>query len=414
MNDGRAWNVLKVREFRFLWIANGLYFAAQQIVLLSGQWFILDIGGSKTALGLAALIQGAVVMVLTPFGGVLADRTARRDLLIIGRIGLALPCLLMAALTFLGIATLWHVLLSAAALGVFIAVTLPASATFIHDVVGGRQITSAIALNASSQGLFNVAGPAIGGIAIASFGVAGSYAIGSSGFLVGIALVAMISVRGGSAPSVRTSMWSDVVAGVRYVMRTPLNVWLTGFALTPLFGGFMALLRPVYAREILDVGAAGLGLLGVAFGAGSLLSLSFMVFFLERIQRMGLALIVVHMQWALGFVVFALSTNLALSLASQFLLGMVGPVWLAMIQTMLQTSAPTEMRSRVMSMYFIAMQSSFIGQFLGGALADLLGAVWTLLIGALVQGAFLLLVVVFGESVRGFSVSDTPFDRATK
>lgn len=408
MNEGRAWNVLRVREFRFLWIANGLYFAAQQIALLSGQWFILDLGGSKTALGLAALIQGAVVMVLTPFGGVLADRTARRDLLIIGRIGLASPCILMAALTFLRIATVWHVLLSAAALGVFIAVTLPASATFTHDVVGGRHITSAIALNASSQGLFNVAGPAIGGIAIASFGVAGSYAIGSSGFLVGIALVAMISARGRPALSVRTGVWSDVAGGIRYVMRNPLSLWLTGFAFAPLFGGFMALLRPVYAREILDVGAAGLGMLGVAFGAGSLASLSFMVFFLERIQRMGLALILVHTQWVIGFLVFALSTDFGVSLASQFFLGMVGPVWLAMIQTMLQTSAPIEMRSRAMSMYFIAMQSSFIGQFLGGALADLLGAAWTLVIGAVVQGAFLVLVVVFGGSVRGFTVAGTP------
>jgi MFS family permease len=342
VSQARAWRLLTVREFRLLWIANGLYFAALQIVLLSGQWFILDVGGSNTTVGLAALIQGAVVMLFTTFGGVLADRSERRNLLIIGRLGLALPCVFMAGTTFLGIATMWHVLWCAAALGLFSALSLPVSATFILDVVSHRHITSAIALNASSQGLFAVAGPAIGGVAIASLGVAGSYAIGAFGFVVGIAFVAMIQVRGRPVPSVRAGVWSDVVKGMRYVMRSPLNLWLAGFALAPLFGAFTAVLRPVYAREILDVGAAGLGMLGVAFGAGALVSLSFMIFFLERIQRMGLALLFVHTQWVIGNMVFALSTDFTVSLVSQFFLGMVGPVWLAMIQTMVQTSAPAK------------------------------------------------------------------------
>jgi MFS family permease len=402
MNEPRAWEVLKASDFRSLWIANGLYFAGQQVALISAQWFILDLGASKTVLGLTSLIQGVTVILLSPFGGVLAERTARRNLLIVGRVGLALPCVAMSLLAFTGQAMLWHALAAAAVLGLFIAVTQPATATFIYDIVGTARLTSAIALNASASSLFNVAGPALGGIVIAVSGVAGSYALGGLAYLAGIVFMMLIPVAGRTRQLARSSVLNDVAEGMRYVASDPLMLWLIGFCIATIPGSFVVLLRAVYAREILNVGAPGLGLLSAFFSAGSLVAAFFMAIFLSRIERLGLALILINMQYVVAFVVFAVSTNFVVSLVTMFFMGMVGPVWQAMIQTMLQTSAPERMRSRVMSVYFMAMQSAVIGQFIAGALADLVGSVWTLLLAGGAQGLFLVLALIFSKPVREF------------
>jgi predicted MFS family arabinose efflux permease len=404
-NEGRAWEVLKLSHFRSLWIANGLYFAGQQIALISAQWFILDQSSSKTALGLAALIQGSMVLALSPLGGVLAERSSRRNLLALGRAGLALPCVAMAILTFTGQATLWHALLSAAVIGTFIAITQPATATFIYDIVGQRRLTSAIALNASSQSLFNIAGPALGGLVIAVSGVAATYAIGGLAYAVGIVFMLLIPVIGKTRQVAQSNAFRDVAEGMRFVATDPLMVWLMGFCFATVVGSWVNLLRPVYAREILNVGAPGLGLLSAFYSAGSLVSAFFMALFLEKIKRLGIALALINTEYVIAFAVFAVSTNFAVSLIAQFFMGIVGPIWLAMIQTILQTSAPPHMRSRVMSVYFMAMQSATIGQFVAGALADLLGGVWTLLIAAAIQGSFLLLALFFAKPVREFRVS---------
>jgi MFS family permease len=308
----------------------------------------------------------------------------------------------MSVLAFTGQAMLWHALAAAAVLGLFIAVTQPATATFIYDIVGTARLTSAIALNASASSLFNVAGPALGGIVIAVSGVAGSYALGGLAYLAGIVFMMLIPVAGRTRQLARSSVLNDVAEGMRYVASDPLMLWLIGFCIATIPGSFVVLLRAVYAREILNVGAPGLGLLSAFFSAGSLVAAFFMAIFLSRIERLGLALILINMQYVVAFVVFAVSTNFVVSLVTMFFMGMVGPVWQAMIQTMLQTSAPERMRSRVMSVYFMAMQSAVIGQFIAGALADLVGSVWTLLLAGGAQGLFLVLALIFSKPVREF------------
>lgn len=403
--EKRPWEVLKLRDFRLLWTANAMYFAAQQVSFIALQWFVLELGSSKTLLGLAAATQGMAVLLISPIGGVIAERTARRDLLIAGRVGLLSTTLVMAVLVALGAAALWQALLSAAVTGVFVALTQPATQTFLYDVVGAEWEVSAITVNASATSIFNVAGPAVGGILIASVGIAGAYAFGGVGYFIGLPLMALIPVAGRTKNLKRLHPLVEMREGFAFMQANPLMRWLLGLSLVSVVGSFIYVLRPVYARDVFNVGAAGLGVMGAFFGAGALVSAFAMTFLVGRIQRQGLALLLITVLWDVGMVLFALSQNFVFSLIVQFFMGMVGPLWQAMMQTILQTSAPPQLRSRVMSVYFMAMQGTYFGQFLGGALADLLGNTWPLLIAAGTQLAALGLTFLFSASIRTFRAS---------
>jgi predicted MFS family arabinose efflux permease len=372
------------------------------------QWLVLDLTDSKTLLGVVALAQGLTILFLSPWGGVVAERSSRRNLLIVGRLGLVATTAVMAGLILLGVAQVWHVVVSVVAAGAFLAFTQPATQTFLHDIVGSKQIAAAVALNASITSICMMAGPAIAGALLAAVGIAMTYLAGGAAYLIGALLMAMIPILGKTVALRKSSFVSDLKEGLAYVKTSPLTIWLMGFVLTNFFGTFINLLRPVFAKEVLNVGASGLGLLGLFYGAGAIFSSLLVSVLYPKIKRPGIALMITVSMWDLSMFLFAVSRSFPLSLFSQFLGGMCGPFYMTTTMTMLQMSTPDRVRSRVMALYFMFQQVMFFGQFAAGVVADLLGNTPSLLLGAIGQFSFVLITLLLAKSIRDFGKQPIP------
>ncbi|MBI4232888.1 MAG: MFS transporter [Chloroflexi bacterium] len=390
-----------IRNFRYLWGANGLYFAAQQMQILATQWLVLELTGARAMLGLVATVQAIAVLLLSPYGGIIAERSSRRNLLISGRAGLVALTVLVGILVSTDTVRLWHVFSAAVGFGVFVALTQPATQGFLFDLVGKKKLMNAIALNSTATSVFNMAGPALGATFIALVGIDGAYFASGGAYLIGILLMAMIPILGKTAGLEKKSPIRDIADGLRYMTHSPLTLWVFVIVALNFFGAFVLVLRPVYARDVLNVGVRGLGLMGLSFGAGSLVGATAATM-LSGVKRKGYLLILVTMLWDVGMAGYGLSHSFALTLACEFLLGIVAPIFQASTMTMLQVSAPDQMRSRVISAFFMVNQLMFFGQFLGGFMADQLGDRTPLFFAATMQFGVLLFALFFASPLKNF------------
>jgi MFS family permease len=254
--------------------------------------------------------------------------------------------------------------------GVFTAFTQAATQTYIFDIVGRERLSNAVALNATGSSLGQMGGPSLGGLLIAVFGVGATYLAGGSGYVIGLLALLFVRVPGKTARGGRSSLFQDVVEGLRYVRKDATVAWVLGLAPLTLFGGAMFALRPVFAREVLDVGSVGFGLLATSFGVGSLVASSLVgVFGLPK--RRGITIIIAQIAWCIWMLLYSVNSWFPAAMAIEFCMAFGPQVWTATTQTVLQTQVPEEMRGRMVSLLFTAIQAFFVGQLLGGLVADL-------------------------------------------
>jgi MFS family permease len=258
----------------------------------------------------------------------------------------------------------------------------PARAAMIADVVPSSHLTNAIGLNSI---IFNVArstGPALAGVLIATFGTAGSYATQAAFYLLATVWTAQLQPaerssfgsRGHSGHSV--SLGRSIIEGWKFswhnkAVRTSLLVVM--FA--SLFIVPFTTLLPVFARDILDVGATGQGLLLTAMGVGALGSAIIIAFFGDRMPR-GIFMLGGVGLYGLSVVAFAASPWFELSMALMVIVGFANVCSHALVQTVIQTYSPSEFRGRTMAIFHMSNVVMTSGSMLIGALAALWGTPW--------------------------------------
>ncbi|MSP79341.1 MAG: MFS transporter, partial [Dehalococcoidia bacterium] len=261
-NPLQAWGILKDRNFRWLWVANGLFFTSQQVELIALQWIVLDLTESKTLLGLLSLLQGIAILTMSPLGGVAAERMPRRNLLVYARAALVLKTAILSVLIFSGNIQVWHIIAAVITAGVLLAIAQPATQSFLYDIVGPQKLPAAIAFNATATSTASLIGPSLGGIFIYLAGAGMAYLAGGAGYLIGILFTLLIPIAGRTGGLQRGNVFKDVVGGFKYARSSPLTMWVLFLVSLNFFGAGIHLMRPVYARDILHVGAPGLGLMG--------------------------------------------------------------------------------------------------------------------------------------------------------
>ncbi len=382
---------------RYFW-SNALFFLGQGLILQGAQWLLTDLTDSRAVLGLMGGIHAGIVIVLSPYAGVIADRTARRDLLIVGRVGLAAVAVAMGVIVIMGAAQVWIVLVAVGFEAAFLALSQPATQSYVYDLVGPRRLATAVALIAMVTGVLQVAGPSTGGILIAVVGVQATYLIGGACFLIGIVLLIAIPIRGKTEGAIAStiSFTADIVETVRHLRRDRLLIWvLMPATFITLFAGAILLLRPIFAKEILDVGAGGFGLLQGAFGLGSLVGSLMVVALGERLKLKGLTLLLAPLDWCACMIVFAVSPWFLLSLGVEFFMGISSPFWMVAMMTILQIRVPAELRSRVLAVYFMVLQFMQLNWVYSGILADIIGDRLALLIMGAIPFGLLILMLIF-------------------
>ncbi len=386
----RAFRSLRHRNYRLYWSGQVISVIGTSMQSIGQAWLVLELTHSAWQLGLVGALQGVPVLLFSIFGGVFADRWPKRRVLLLTQSAAAIQALVLWVLITTGSVQLWHLYILAPLLGVTVSLDKPTRQAFVVEMVGRDDLPNAVALNSAVFTLARVVGPGIGGIIIAYSNVGMLFLLNALSYLAAIAGLALIrsaelraQARPASHTGERQSTWQSLREGVGYVWKTPsvlLVMLVAGLVL--LFGSNFNVVLPLFATDVLHVGAPGLGALSAAIGVGSLLAALWLAWGNQTPTVRGVLL------GALVFggleAGFAVSRNYALSLALIAGVGFAEIAFAMLATTMLQTISPDHLRGRVMSVAILCFDGSLpLGYVLTGWLASRFGAPAGLLICAL-------------------------------
>jgi MFS family permease len=264
--------------FRSLRVRNYRLYASGQLISLTGtwmqrvaqDWLVLELTNSGTALGIVTALQFGPVVLMGPWGGVLADRSDKRRLLLMTQSALSVVALLLGLLDVTGVVQYWHVLVLATALGLIAGIDTPARQSFVVEMVGKRDLTNAVAINSTIFNGGRILGPAIAGIMITAVGTGWAFianALSSVAVLTGLGMMRPAELF--PAPPLARAR-GQLREGLRYV-RARHDLVLT-MVLVFVFGTFglnFAITCALMAKQVFHRGASGYGLLSTALAVGA-------------------------------------------------------------------------------------------------------------------------------------------------
>lgn len=368
------------KQFVRFWVARLAGTTANQMLMVAVAWQMYDITLSAWDLGLVGLFQFVPALLMTLPAGHVADRMHRGRIFATCMLTQAVVALLLVAATQGGFATRELILGVSVVLGVTRAFQMPAQQALTPLLVPSDLLSSAIAISSSGVQVAIICGPALGG-ALYIAGATTVYVCGAILSLMSCALTLL--VRYTHRRSAAAATWQTVFAGVSFVWQRKLLLGAISLDLfAVLLGGATALL-PIYARDILNTGPVGLGLLRSAPAVGALvMSLALTRWPLER--KVGHRLLAAVAVFGLATIVFGVSTHFGLSLIALVITGAADSISVVTRQTLMQLETPDEMRGRVAAVNSIFIgASNQLGEFESGATAALFGTVGSVVIGGI-------------------------------
>ena len=377
------------RNFRLFFFGQGVSLIGTWMQSVAQGWLVLTLTNSPFFVGLVSGLGSLGVLAFTLYAGVVADRRDKRRLIVLTQSLSMVLALILAILVWTKVVTVWHVMALATTLGIVNAFDIPTRQAFMVELVGKEDLMNAIALNSSMFNAARVVGPAIAGALIGAVGVAPLFFLNGVSYSAVIAgLVAMRLAPFQPRPT-SSSAWAgfrEVVGFLRSDRRVETLIVLT--ATFSVFGFPYLVMMPVFARDVLHVGAAGYGALTAAVGGGAMLGALAIAVNSRRIVHRGRLMVIGGTAFGVLVALFAFSRTFTLSLGLLALAGCAMIVNNALTNTMLQTIVPDHLRGRVMGFYsFVFVGMSPLGAFQAGAFAERFGAPLAIGIGALVCAA---------------------------
>ena len=359
-------------------------------------WLVLDLTNSPAALGVVSALQILPVLVLSAVAGVLADRVDRRRLLASTQLGAAAVALTLAILATTGLVQFWQIAFLALLMGTVTALQNPAYQAIVPSLVERAAIGNAVALNSAQFNLSRILGPAIAGAAIAAGGLGLAFWGNAFALLIVAAIFWRLrAVTPETVSRAQTSMWVNLMDGVRYVRSRRIVAALVLLAGVPaLFLLNYLMLLPVYARDVLGIGATGLGMLSAGIGVGALVG-ALGLATLRPSGASGRSLLAGLVIASLAEMVFAVSRTVPVSMVALGVLGACQVLYYATTNTLLQVLVPGRLRGRVMSLYILTSWGLIpLGNLVSGAVAERSSATV-----ALVGGSALTLTAAVGVAI---------------
>jgi MFS family permease len=369
------------RQFRLLILIRASTSVALPMLMVAIGWNIYDLTHDPVDLGLVGLCVFLPQMLMTLPAGHAADHFPRKRLLLFAYAMLALSAALLTVAASLGNRDPLVIFAAMPIYALGNATMRPASQSLLPQVVTKEQLPSAVAFSSSSWQTASIVGPAVGGLLYGA-GPAFVYGLVAS-LLVTVMLFATQLVHIQPAPQPDGGAWQKVLAGVHFVRRRPVLLGAISLDLfAVLFGGATALL-PVYARDILDAGPTGLGLLRAAPAVGALVC-GFTLAHRPLHRRAGQIMFLCVGGFGVATIIFGLSRWMPLSMLALAVLGACDMVSIYVRQTLVQINTPDAMRGRVsaVSNLFIGA-SNELGEFESGITAGWFGTVPAVVLGGI-------------------------------
>jgi len=355
-------------------------------------WLALQLTHSGLLVGLVLAAQFLPVLVGGPLGGVVADRFRKRSVLVATQALFMVPSFALFTVSATGHAQYWMVIVAAFATGTINLFDVPARQAFVIEMVGRHDLMNAIALNSSVFNASAVIGPAIAGLVIAAVGIPICFLANSLSYMASIAaLLLMRDLPSVVQPHAQLSFLPHLAEGASYAWHEPVvGMLLLAVAVFSLFAMNRLTLIPLFADQVLHVGAQGFGLLLGSMGLGSLFGALTLAFFprfgSDPRRQLWMAVI-----WVAALLEFSISRVFVLSMAALFVAGYSQISFVATANSRIQAITPDHLRGRVMSLYAQALIGvGPIGAIQAGALATRFGAPFAMAIGAVIAGSVIL------------------------
>jgi MFS family permease len=393
-----AGTLLRQSAFLFFLLSRSLSRFSSQIAGVAIGWQVYDLTGSAFDLGMVGLVQFLPTALLLFVAGSAADRFERKRVVALCQLAEAATAVFLAWSTFAGFLDEAQIFAATFVLGVAGAFESPALAALLPQITPQGSLQRATAISSGAAQVATITGPALGGVAYA---VAPSLAYGVMAVFCLLAAMFMSGIRSAQPKAVKnTATPDDVFAGVRFIRKNPAilgTISLDLFAV--LFGGVTALL-PIYARDILETGPLGLGILRAAPAVGALM----MTWVLARHtlrRRVGLRMFQAVIVFGVATVAFAVSHWMWLSVVALAVLGAADTVSVVIRFSLVQLATPDEMRGRVGAVNFLFINASNqLGQFESGITAALFGAMPAAVLGGVATVAIALLWMKLFPTLR--------------
>src|ERR1051325_5581791 len=387
---------LRYRNFLLFWSGAFLSNAGTWMQAVAQGWLVLQLSDSAFWLGVDAFMATAPGLVFTLIGGVFADLIDRRKLLIYSQIVSGFAALTLGALVVTHVVTVPMILALSFVTGCCMSIAGPSYMALVFDLVGREDLANAIALNSTQFQLARALGPAAACCGFKVFGLAGCFFANGISFAAVVSGLAMVRYdttlnpkQHEQATKEERRFITNLVEGFRYVAsRNRVSMLLMIAAVTSLFGAPYIAMAPVFARDVLHLGATGLALLMGMAGAGALFGALFLAY-LGDFRHKGWFVLGGDFGFAVCLIFFSLSQNIWMSIAFLFALGFGIVCSVAVTNTLLQKLVSDEMRGRVMSMFMLSfIGAMLIGNLIAGAASHRFGAPRTLAAGGTIIALF--------------------------
>ena len=394
---------LRHRDFLIYWSGSVLSLVGSQFTAVAMAWQIYELTNSPLEIGLLGLARGVPMLVLLLFGGLLADAVNRRHLMMATQIAQMFVSASLALMTLAGWVTPAVLYAASLFLALFSALEQPARTAIIPNLVPRSDLANALALSGTQRHVASIVGPSLAGFLIARSGATLCYAVDAASWLAMLGALAMMrpllqAAGGRSALSMKA-----LREGVEFVWTHPVILSMMALDFGQNFFGSGRALLPIYARDILNVGPQGLGLLYAANSAGALV-MGTVMSIRRQTRRAGTWVLVSVSAYGVFTTVFGLSQGFWLSFLMLAAAGAANTVSFVLRNTINQLLTPDEIRGRVTSVNSMFTNTGpQLGQFEAGAVASVIGTVGATAIGGLLVTSIAAGLAVV-RSVRKFEV----------
>jgi MFS family permease len=362
--------------------------------MIAQSWLVLTLTHSSIALGAIVAVQTLPVLVLGPYGGVIADRVDKRRLMVALQTLMGVQALVLGVLTITGAIRFWEIGVLAGLLGLNNAFENPSRQSFILELVGPEHLRNAVSLNSVLVNVARAVGPAVAGVLIATVGIGVCFLVNAASFVAVVASLLTMdrSQLNPSAPTPRQR--GQLREGLSYVRRSPeLAVPLAMMGLAGMLAYEFPVTLPVIDHDSLHGGAAAYGLMTTAMGIGAVVG----GLFTAARGRTGIRpLSIAASAFGVMVVLASLAPDLPLEFVALAGVGAGSVSFMAIGNSTLQLGAAPQMRGRVMSLWFVAFQGSTP---IGGPLVGWVIAAAGARVGLGLGGVTLLVVAALGALV---------------
>ncbi|HEX9628908.1 MAG TPA: MFS transporter [Pyrinomonadaceae bacterium] len=379
-----SFSALRHRDFRLLWMGQIVSVTGSQMQSVAINWHVYLLTKSAFALGMVGFFKGVPIVLCSLMGGVVADAMDRRRLMIATQTVMLISAAALAFVTLAGLQSVWPIYLLTAAASGATAFDIPARQALMPTLVPAKDFPNAVSLGLMVFNVALIAGPAIGGLLLASHGPAAVYGINAISFVAVIAALAAMHTSGriteANEQANRVS-YAALKEGLAFVWRTPVIVQTMTLDFAATFFASATALLPIFAAEILHVGARGVGLLAAAPAVGSVVT-ALLIARTGGFRRQGSIVIWAVAIFGLATVAFGISRAFWLSLLMLAITGAADTVSTVLRQTIRQLATPNHLRGRMTSINMVFfMGGPQLGEVEAGVVASFIGAPLSVVIG---------------------------------